>query len=386
MSTLVQSLSLCVAKHGGLERTDAVHLGESCYAVLLFLVGVGVLGTLLGLLLIIMLHRRTEQLAAADTQVESYRRDNEELKRLAVDKDNFVASLAHEMRTPLNGIQGMLQLAKLRGDMGEVQGYIDRSLLACEHLAALLDDTLDVKRLEQGRAILNVGALSLPALARSCIELAQPAAARKRIELDVHIEEEVASAGPCEGDARRLTQVLLNLLTNAVKFTPDGGRVSLSLATRPGPGAKNDALPLMIRVRDTGIGIAPDDIERVFLKYTKAAHAERDEPGVDRHAGAGLGLSICKAIVEQHRGKIGVESTPGEGSTFTIILDLPLAARPALSAPEGSASAADVATQARDDFSGCRVLVADDVAMNRDVVGGMLDFLGCTVVEVRAAH
>ena len=167
----------------------------------------------------------------ADRQLlAALERDNKELKQLTVAKDTFVASLSHEMRTPLNGIMGMLQLAKTRRDPAEIRSFISRSLVACDQLQGLLDDTLDLTRLEQGRAILNVGPLSPPALARNCIELVEPAAARKHIELVLHIEEAVASAGTCEGDARRLTQVLLNLLNNAIKFTPDNG------ALRPLPG------------------------------------------------------------------------------------------------------------------------------------------------------
>ena len=190
----------------------------------------------------------------------------------------------------------MLQLARLRRDPAEIKSFIRRSLTAGHLLEGLLDDTLDLTRLEQGRAILNVGPLSPPALARNCIELVEPAAARKHIELVLHIEEAVASAGTCEGDARRLTQVLLNLLNNAIKFTPTYGMVSLGLATRKpsGPGASN-VLPLVFHVRDTGIGICAEDMERIFMKYTKATFTQCDELGVDRHAGAGLGLSICKA-------------------------------------------------------------------------------------------
>ena len=156
--------------------------------------------------------------------------------------------------------------------------------------------------------------------------------------------------------------------------------MSLSLEARRPCEPGDTVLALAFHVRDTGIGICDEDIERIFMQYTKATFVQRDESGVDRHAGAGLGLSICKSIVELHRGAITVTSAPGEGSTFTVALDLPFAA------PEPSASLEGAApTQGRDDFSGCRVLVADDVAMNRDVVGGMLDSLGCIVVEVTAA-
>ena len=108
--------------------------------------------------------------------METYQRNNEELKQLAIAKDNFVASLSHEMRTPLNGVLGMLQLALMRSDPDEKDRYIEKALAAGALLTGLLDDTLDLTRLEHGRAILNLASISLPALARSCIELVQPTA------------------------------------------------------------------------------------------------------------------------------------------------------------------------------------------------------------------
>jgi len=217
--------------------------------------------------------------------------------------------------------------------------------------------------------------------------------------MQMEIDEIVEAAGDCLADSRRLQQVVLNLLTNAIKFTPHGGVVVVGLtlegtaaAVAGGeaatPSARSPTLPLLLTVRDTGIGIQATDIELVFLKYTKATHAQR-EHGVDRLAGAGLGLSICKAIVEQHHGTIGVESVPGEGSTFSVRLELPLApqrfqASGAVDGPDdGAGGLAEYLAGASHGelLSGCRVLVADDVDMNRSLLCSMLVKIGCVPIE-----
>jgi signal transduction histidine kinase len=139
-------------------------------------------------------------------------------------------------------------------------------------------------------------------------------------------------------------QVVLNLLTNAIKFTPHGRTVTLRLAQRAeADGGESavagapDSLPLLLSVSDEGIGIHPNDQDLIFLKYTKATDA-RGGDGVDRHTGAGLGLSICKAIVDKHNGQMSVESALGAGSTFRVSLDLPLVLKPAPRASAGETS------------------------------------------------
>ena len=241
------------------------------------------------------------------------------------------------MRTPLSGIMGMLELAECCTSMEDMRRHVQEARKASSLLKGLLDDAFDVTRLEHSGCALDMGPVSLPALSRTCISIVRVEAKRKRIELQLQIDEAVEAACECTGDARRLCDVMINLLGNAVKFTPEGGRVSLRLATRrstsvdgsppPAAGMPDGVLPLIMTVSDTGIGIRPKDHELIFTKYTKAtkisAHGNGTS-GFDPHAGVGLGLSICKAVVERHNGKITVDSQPGQGSTFSVLLDLTL--------------------------------------------------------------
>ena len=335
----------------------------------------------------------------AKAQAETYRRDNDQLRHHANAKDHFVASLSHEMRTPLNGVVGAIELAK--SDLEKCLEKLKRGSLVpddlvdigvrlgvagdgSEMLNKLVEDTLDVTRIEQGRLQLDIHPMSLTALVHNCAELAEPNATKKQIDLRVHIDPAVE--GECMGDLRRLKQVILNLLSNAVKFTHVGGSVSIRLTRRepqqaageesPAPAA--EVLPVMLTVVDNGIGLHPLDREIIFIKYTKATE-NSGGCGIDRHAGAGLGLSICKAIVELHDGTIALESTLGYGSSFCVSLDLPIAK--AQTDPSGPTAEEQVLTRAAKQLRGHRILVADDVDMNRYVASEILKTFGCAVVE-----
>ena len=369
--------------------------------------GAALLGELLGFTLEshwrmarLQLRERELQQRQAEAQAETYRRDNEQLRQNANARDYFVASLSHEMRTPLNGALGVLQLAKLEVDsvaaemsndprqtshylrVDKIRQYVDRALDGGLMLCDLVEDTLNMTRIEQGRFDLDIKPLSLPRLSKTCIELVRDLASPRRIVVESRIEDSIEAAGDVMGDPRRLKQVVFNLLNNAVKFTPDGGRVSLRLTTRRTPSAASldmnlDVLPVLLTVSDTGIGIKEEDRDLVFLKYTKATESGGGS-GVDRHAGAGLGLSICKAMVELHGGTISLDSVWGEGTTFSIHMDLPLATDGASSL----GTAEEAAVKAAKALKGIKVLVADDIEMNRYVANETLQSFGCIVEEV----
>jgi len=360
------------------------------------------------------LHARDLQQLEDKKEAQKYRRATEELKQLGAAKDNFVASLSHEMRTPLNGVFGMLQIAQRCADWAELRELLDKAETACQMLVGLLDETLDITKFEKGLVQLSSDHLSLPKLSRDCVALVCPTASTKDITLQLQIDETVEAAGDCVGDKRRLQQLFFNLLTNAIKFTPNGGRVDLCLAKRPRPASSTlpepsseVMLPLLLTVKDTGVGVHKEDLDMIFLPYTKAAKNTRNASGIDRQAGAGLGLSICQSIARLHCGEIWAESTHGEGSTFSVKLDLPLVRQEAPpeaddstegggghcvstpttrrrlthETPIGTASEAEEAHAPS--LDGLRVLVADDSEMNRTVATMMLQKLGCitTVVE-----
>ena len=219
----------------------------------------------------------------------------------------FVAEMSHEFRTPLNGILGMTELLLDTALTPEQTSYAQAVKTSGDTLLSLVEDLLDISRLEVGKLTLSERPFSLAALIEEVVELLAPAAQSKGIEIAAYLDEHVTDG--VIGDPTRLRQVLLNLAGNAVKFTERGGvTVIVEPATR--------ANEIRIAVQDTGPGIAPEDHARIFLEY---------EQGEGHHtvAGSGLGLTIARRIVQRMGGSLGLDSRPGHGSTFTATLTLP---------------------------------------------------------------
>jgi signal transduction histidine kinase len=220
-------------------------------------------------------------------------------------RDAFVATVSHELRTPLTSISGFLEMLEdeehALGDAG--RQYLDVIRRATERLHSLVEDLLLVAQIEAHRIELELGPVDLGELARIAAESARPAAAEKQIALDVVTDQPPAVLG----DGKRLSQVLDNLVSNAVKFTPEGGTVTLSVGAN-GRGAK-------LVVTDTGIGVSADEQKQVFSRFFRASTAtQRAIPGT------GLGLAICHALVEQHGGSIEFRSREGEGTEVVVTL------------------------------------------------------------------
>ena len=241
-------------------------------------------------------------------------REREHVERLqAVDalKDEFVASVSHELRTPLTSIKGYLELV-LDGDAGELneelRGYLTTVDRNSERLLGLIGDLLFVAQTDAGRFELILGDVDLGTLVHDSVESARPAAAAKRIRLELSTDE----LPPFRGDHARLAQLLDNLISNALKFTPEGGDVTVSLTRTDGCA--------VLEVRDTGIGIPAAEQKQLFERFFGARGAT---DGAIR--GTGLGLSIAKTIVESHGGQIGFESAAGVGTAFRV--ELPLQTR-----------------------------------------------------------
>jgi signal transduction histidine kinase len=234
---------------------------------------------------------------------------NERLLALDQMKDEFIASVSHEFRTPLTSIRGyaeLLQEADLPAEQRDFVNVIDRN---SARLAGLVEDLLLMAQIQSGGLPLELGEVVLNHLIARAGEAAEPFAASKHIELDIESDPELVTA---QADAERLGQVLDNLVSNAIKYTPDGGGVSIKM-THTGDAAT-------IAVSDTGIGIPEGEQAQMFSRFFRTSNAR--DSGID---GSGLGLAITRGIVEAHGGTIGFDSVEGVGTTFRLTVPLSLA-------------------------------------------------------------
>jgi signal transduction histidine kinase len=240
-------------------------------------------------------------------------RMNDELRRLYEEfetasrhKSEFLASMSHELRTPLNAIIGFSQMMreKMVGDVNEKQAeYLDDIISSGNHLLSLINDVLDLSKVEAGQIELQIAPFSLPDTLEHGVSMIRERATKSGVGLTVDADPE---AELVEADERRTHQVIVNLLSNAVKFTPEGGSISVSSARVNGE--------VHISVADTGPGIAPEDQGRIFEEF------QQTELGARALDGTGLGLALSKRLIELQGGRIWVESELGRGSTFTFAI------------------------------------------------------------------
>jgi signal transduction histidine kinase len=222
-------------------------------------------------------------------------------------KSEFLANMSHELRTPLNAILGFSEVLTERmfGEVNEKQAeYLQDILSSGRHLLSLINDILDLSKVEAGRLELELGRFHLPTALDNALTLVRERATRHGITLTQHVDPGV---GDIVADERKVKQILLNLLSNAVKFTPEGGRVGLTATAVDGV--------MTITVSDTGIGIAPEDQAAIFEEFRQVGREDSC-----KQEGTGLGLTLAKKFVELHGGRIGVHSHVGQGSTFTFTL------------------------------------------------------------------
>jgi len=267
---------------------------------------VAVLRALVVLVLLVATYLLARAASSVARQRTALAAANVELARLTRAKSEFLANMSHELRTPLNSILGFsdVLLEKVFGPLNEKQAdYLGDVNTSGRHLLDLINDILDLSKVEAGKLELEPTSFSLPALLDSSLVMVRERASRHGIGLTMAIADHV---GEITADERKVKQVLLNLLSNAVKFTPDGGSIQLS--------ASADEAEVRISVRDTGVGIAPEDQARIFEEFQQAKHGRRLAEST------GLGLTLAKRLVELHGGRLWVESAPGSGSTFFFTL------------------------------------------------------------------
>ena len=323
-------------------------------------------------------------LKQAETQLlhssQQLRLANTELARAARLKDEFLATMSHELRTPLTPILGMSEilLTEIYGSLSPKQHqFIQTIEQSGQHLLALINDILDLSKIESGNLELVWSTIPIYPLCQASFDFAKHQANRKSIQLSFKLDE---AATEIEADERRLRQVLVNLLTNAIKFTPDGGSVALEVKMN---------LPQQIVefcITDSGIGIAPEHLNQIFQPFVQV-----DSALSRQYEGSGLGLSIVQQIIDLHGGRIQVESQLGQGSCFSVLLPryaLPahkeFRSPPVVSAESSSQQATAVEKKAvKEPSTATKILLAEDNEANIITTMNYLEGHGFQVMLAR---
>jgi signal transduction histidine kinase len=305
----------------------------------------------------------------ASREAEAARREAESANRI---KDEFLATMSHELRTPLNAILGWASLLRTGDQDGDLK---DKALATIERnaqaQARLIDDILDVSRIVSGKLRIEVRPIAFAGVVHAAIDVVRPAAAAKQIDLHVAVGADI---GPIPGDADRLQQVVWNLLSNAVRFTPERGQITVA--------ARREAGFVELSVQDSGIGIGAKHLPYVFERFRQV-----DSTTTRRYGGLGLGLAIVRHLVELHGGSVEV-SSPGEGCGATFRVRLPTHAPPRIDA-SGNASNGAKASDANADerhLEGLRIVVTDDDDDSRDLIAMTLQEGGARVATASSAE
>jgi PAS domain S-box-containing protein len=293
-------------------------------------------------------------------------------------KGEFLARMSHEIRTPMNAIIGItnIVLNKLgsggtggtggpaAGDLAEIEGHMQQIETSSQHLLGLLNDILDISKIEAGKIEITSEKMDLVKTVATVEDIIRPRCDEKHLEFSVNVDGFEPQA--FMSDELRLRQVLINLLGNAVKFTPERGRIDFRVEKL---GSENGNSIVRFTVKDTGIGISDESKEKIFAPFEQAASRISYEYG----GGTGLGLAISRRIVELMGGRIEVESTVGRGSTFSFTIRMK-------EYSEGVAASVDF-SDAVGKFAGRRALIVDDIEVNRMIVAGLLEDTGIAIEE-----
>lgn len=298
------------------------------------------------------------------------RKKAQEAYRASQAKTQFLSSMSHDIRTPMNAVLGMTSLARKHlDDPLYAAQCLDKVALAGTHLMTLINDVLDISKVESGKSVLNPEPFQVNALLSNLESIVRPQAENKKQTFTVectHLEYPTVV-----GDQLRLNQILLNLLTNSVKYTPEGGKIKLECWENP---SFDGHVLLSWRISDNGMGMTEQ-----FQKEMYDSFAREVDSRINRIQGTGLGLAIVKQMVDLMHGSIDCQSAPGSGSIFTVVVPLPIG--------EGSGQDAGAQThgaRGEEQLAGTRILIAEDNDLNWEIISAMLGEKG--IVTARAVN
>ena len=276
-------------------------------------------------------------------------------------KTEFLSNMSHDIRTPINGIMGMIDIAQTHlDDRARVESCLQKMKGAAGHLNSLINDVLDMSKIESGKMTMENKPVDVPRLLETCAEIAEGQMTGRALTL---VRDFGPMAHPCvTGSELHLRQVLINLLSNAVKYTKDGGTITFSAEET---GEKDGRVSIRFAVRDTGIGMSESFLSHIFEPFTQEGHSSRTT-----YQGTGLGMAITKRLVDEMGGSLSVQSQKGEGSLFTVTLSLPVCEEAGARADAGSAGGS---------LRGLRVLLAEDNELNREIAVSLLSEAGANV-------
>jgi signal transduction histidine kinase/CheY-like chemotaxis protein len=318
----------------------------------------------------------------------------EEAEKASQAKSYFLANMSHEMRTPMNAIIGMAAIGRAAPDIEKKEYSLEKIAEAGSHLLGVINDVLDMSKIEANKFEIDATVFSFEKMLRKTVDVINFKVEEKHQDFTLDIAEDVPAR--LYGDEQRLSQVIANLLSNAVKFTPDHGTITLkALVAQPDEGAAKDGealtpvppedgtgqtaeeeYPIKVQVADTGIGISAEQQARLFSSFTQA-----DSSTSRKFGGTGLGLAISRRIVEMMGGHIWVESEPGKGSVFSFVVPLKKGTPPAEETPAARTGEGEAGTEKPEEvtFEGFRILLAEDVEINREIVLALLEPTGVSV-------